>query len=648
MSGWEKLTVAQLKDELKQRDIPLTGLKLKKDFIEKLEDLASTTNGDNNDTLQGHTDGAPREVSDQDGSDKQDAPQLDAHKEQLSPMNGITTAGLPAPDSTLTPEKTLPQDLPSAFAAEDSQAPAITETSAQPFTVTIEEVKDVETHGMLDPDPEQPQLPVQHENAPKQQANVAKDEEEESKLPKMEHQNETADEQTTPTPTETLSATPKPTRVSEQSPSPDRKRKRSSTDTDPRVKAQKLIKTENGQAATSQGTSPHAEEQSFKVKQDTSSLRVRTRYDGSEKESMQERQDAVEAARHPSTSTLYLCNFKRPINQQELKAHITAAAHGAAVPTSEAGPVKLFYMDKIRSHAFVAFQSVAHAARVRSAMHGKKFPSEPQRDPIWVDFIPDDKVEDFIDQESQSQSNFQSGGRGAGISSRFQVVYRDTETGVEAVLQDVNPMKQVNRPGISTGATNRQSYPQRNASYTTEPTSTSAIASTVHPDRAGFVPQSAANDQRRSPHGRGQEVERPVRRPHADHGSGFKELDDLFSSTQAKPRLYFKLPAQELIDDRLAMIRALIPAGGKSGEPGMKRYTFEQSDGQEEWVDNGPEFGRGWRGQDRLEGKAGGRGRGRRRGGGGSYEGRGLGRSGVDSYRGEGRAAPRDWDAPPR
>jgi len=61
---------------------------------------------------------------------------------------------------------------------------------------------------------------------------------------------------------------------------------------------------------------------------------------------------------------------------------------------------------------------------------------------------------------------------------------------------------------------------------------------------------------------------------------------------------------------------------GRSGDEGMKRYSFEPAkSGREEWVDKGPEFGFGRKGQDRFTGF---------RGRGGGYRGRG----GGDSWRG--------------
>jgi len=81
------------------------------------------------------------------------------------------------------------------------------------------------------------------------------------------------------------------------------------------------------------------------------------------------------------------------------------------------------------------------------------------------------------------------------------------------------------------------------------------------------------------------------------------------------------------VDERLDMIRALYTDRGVPGDAGMKRYTFEKNGAKEEWVNNGPEFGHGRRGADRLAG-IGTRGRGGHRGRGG-----GRGVFDGDSYR---------------
>lgn len=129
---------------------------------------------------------------------------------------------------------------------------------------------------------------------------------------------------------------------------------------------------------------------------------------------------------HYATAALYIKNFMRPLKIPMVEDHIIALA----TPTgSDPDPtiIETFYLDQIRTHAFVVLQSTSAAARVRSALHDRVWPEESTRKPLWVDFVPPQKVQEWIDQE-------QSAGRG-----RFEVVYEQDDQGVIAVLQEAGP-----------------------------------------------------------------------------------------------------------------------------------------------------------------------------------------------------------------
>ncbi|MCJ1401995.1 hypothetical protein MMC11_005214 [Xylographa trunciseda] len=104
----------------------------------------------------------------------------------------------------------------------------------------------------------------------------------------------------------------------------------------------------------------------------------------------------------------------------------------------------------------------------------------------------------------------------------------------------------------------------------------------------------------------------PAPVPKGDIGKGFKALDDLFKSTTAKPKLYYQPVAGSVANSRIQKLNAG-RGGGRSAE--MRRFTFEE----DSIVDRGPEFGSGWRGGARSRGGyPGGYGG---RGGGGGYRG---------------------------
>jgi hypothetical protein len=309
----------------------------------------------------------------------------------------------------------------------------------------------------------------------------------------------------------------------------------------------------------------------------------------------------VSPALHAATSSLYIRNFKRPLHIPSLRSHLSALA---ASPNrkNDTDPITSFYLDSVRTHGFVSFSSITAASRARSALHDSRFPDEKTREPLWVDFVPDEKVEEWIETEQKANG----GGR---IGRRWEVAYLDSQDGIEAILQEAgsgsgNRLAPVRAPSAPMGR--RES----------EMAGTTSNIPGVHPDRARLVP---AEDN--LPPRKDSILQQESRAEQT--GTGFRALDDLFPSTTAKPKLYYKAVAADMAEERLDMIRDLRKLGGaKSGDPDMKRYSFEVDRGREEWVDKGPEFGFGARGR-AVE-----------RGGRGGYRGRGGGFGrGSDTWR---------------
>ena len=277
---------------------------------------------------------------------------------------------------------------------------------------------------------------------------------------------------------------------------------------------------------------------------------------------------------HPATTAIYIRELMRPLNPKTMKDHLIALASS---PDAEPDPstIKQFFLDNIRTHCLVSFTSTAAASRVRSALHDRTWPNERDRRPLWVDFIPEEKLPEWVDVEQGS-----SGPR-AQKSKRWEVYYEDQDGEIIAHLQEAGLRGQ-------------------------------RIASAKPNATAQDLQQTAAASSR-------QAVKAvPIARD--DHGRGFKALDDLFQSTKAKPKLYFLAVPQAEVDRR----RKLLDAGRGGGrDDEMRRYSFED----DIIIDKGPEFGmRGRRGR-----------RGGARGGGSfesSYRGRGDGGGG---YRGEAR-----------
>ncbi|KAK4231258.1 hypothetical protein QBC38DRAFT_241667 [Podospora fimiseda] len=106
----------------------------------------------------------------------------------------------------------------------------------------------------------------------------------------------------------------------------------------------------------------------------------------------------VERSRHPATSALYIANLMRPLKDNDFRDHIIKIA---AFPGVDSNPecVLDFYLDSIKTHAFVGFNSVAAASRVRTALHGKIYPNERIRKALWVDFIPPHHIQEWVREE---------------------------------------------------------------------------------------------------------------------------------------------------------------------------------------------------------------------------------------------------------
>ncbi|KAK2766063.1 hypothetical protein FQN54_007578 [Arachnomyces sp. PD_36] len=271
---------------------------------------------------------------------------------------------------------------------------------------------------------------------------------------------------------------------------------------------------------------------------------------------------AVAPALHPATSSLYIRDFMRPLQPGNVKNYLTSLA---TPPKSSPNPESVldFFLDSIRTHCFATFPNISAASRVRSALHGAVWPQERSRKPLWVDFVPEDKVKEWIRTEQDSESR----GRGA---PRWEVVYdEDNDNNITATLQEAGAARKPSaRPGDLHNMAGVPSGP-----------------------RAGV----GGNGDR----GRGSDA--PPTGPSRQHqGTGFQALDDRFLSTSAKPKLYFLPVSREVSDQRLDRFSDLARRGPlpRPGGDEMRRYTFENTDS---FVDKGPEYGqrsaRGGRGR---------------------------------------------------
>ncbi|KAK4943280.1 hypothetical protein LTR10_017123 [Elasticomyces elasticus] len=652
MTDWAKLKVADLKEECKARGIPLTGLKLKQQYIDKLEEHET---GDT--AQQTLTDTGPvHEV-------ELKSAQANGHSEETQNETRDTNveivehddAGKETNGSGMQPEIEEPEDVgtnnrkdgpkdtkgnSSATDAAQEDESAVLRKAAEETHTTSEELRDaaeppIQTTVASDAplEPERANIEGKVE-ATRQDLAESTDQNTQAgdggfstSVPQDTLQSAQTGDTNTPsqvTPSDVedqkkrrkRSATPVPT-----SEEVARKKARLSSAADD-LKAEEIRAIDEMKAATQVAKEIRNEsdeaiveginEQGSPITEplvksdDVMSRDVdHPQPEPPRRSTEAEDERDVPPAIHPATSSLYIRNFKRPLHIPSLRSHIVSLAKSPS-SADNADPITVFYLDSIRTHAFLSFNSVAAASRVRTAMHDTRFPDEAMREPLFIDYIPDDKVQTWIDNETGGGFGRSGGGR------RYEVIYEQGDDGVEAVFQEIDSSKP--RPPIEPSRSSRMSLDA--------PKAASSLAPGIHPDRAELIPRGPRRDEHQQDRGRAPPTGPKNPGTNNNSGRGFKALDELFKSTTTKPKLYYKPVSEADAAERLDMFRNLRPGYaemGRSGDQGMKRYSFERYKDRQEWVDNGPEFGHGKLGQDRFAGV-----RGR-----GGYRGRG-----GDSWRG--------------
>lgn len=403
-------------------------------------------------------------------------------------------------------------------------------------------------------------------------------------------------------------------------------------DTDEKQEAEQEADAESNKRKRRSPTPPMAEESTskkLKTSQDPSAQPEDTK-DAMDVEKIEEVADAPPAedafmsdvtsttpAQHSATRALYIRNLVRPLQPNVLREHLSTVA---SPPSSDvdASSVEEFHLDKLRSHALVLFSSISAASRARSALHDQVWPPEPMRKPLFADFIPEDKFQEWVDLEvSRERGNL-----------RWEVVYTPTTTEdggrtVVASLQEASTTR-----------------PTQNNMRNDGPPPTGPRASLAGEGMPN-VPSGPRPTQTPQP----QNIPEPVQ------SKSFSTLDASYKFSETKPKLYWQPVDPELAAKRMEELERETSQAwdGNMGTGEMRRYTFEDGD---KVVDGGVDWGR-FGGGGHHAGppprRGGGRdfgGRGRRgggggggyrgNGGGGGYGGGGGGGYRGDSYRGGG------------
>ncbi|CAO2651567.1 Nn.00g041370.m01.CDS01 [Neocucurbitaria sp. VM-36] len=664
MPDYSKQTVAQLRQLLKERGIPSTGLQRKAQIIEKLEeaDIASTetpeAQGTSNDTQDAPPD--PVEQAEQEvpgpalaeaGEEPEGHPTGQIEPEPL-PVPAATTnpvpetishidSDVPPPDPIQAIEQpaqdTTMQDEPGTvqptkvFNAppadpEEVVGPKVTEPTGGETTINQEATAENELPDAPGPAAEALRFAQHKPEALQQDTGVAR--EDNTSSPAVNEKPSVENAELLPIPERSTAATSRLNTEEYEADSKKRKRRsgtpempsqdirakkhRPSQDFAPEIHlkedddavmeqrrpAQDMTTDSEGKAEEAIGAH-HAPG-------GTDSLAVESDIKRGKKENVSRYKNLVNStpgetpmeaitddrptvpALHPVTAALYIRNFMRPLRPEPLRAHlISLASPPSSSPDSTI--VKSLFLDAMKTHALVSFTTTTAASRVRASLHGSIWPPEGNRKELWVDFIPDDRVDDWIKEEEDAiHTEKEARANGRSIPpKRFEVVYEESSEGtITAVFQEVGSSAPYNAPRGP-----RASVDIRRPS-------------TQHP-AAPFT------DSR-------QDIE-----------ASFKTLDELFRSTGAKPQLFYLPVSDEIADARLKELdnetsRDWAPGEIRKGR-GIKtemryKYSFDEEDRiVEVGEDRGP-----W-----SETYRGGRGGLRGRGRGGPFRGRG-----GDSWRG--------------
>lgn len=398
MTDWSKQKVPDLKVELKNRGLPINGLKA--ELVARLE-------------------ASDQEEPGQGGGDEQveDTPSNDAEDEEADAGEANGAAAIAAPSEEEAPTESVP--VAAEVIAEDpAQQPVESSAATEvPSDAGASEPKD--NREPLQDSSTEENIPQQAEA--EQESALAPDAAPESSGPSG-----TTNTTEPETSVEPASESQKRKRRS-ATPQPDEEdlaRKRARADVSGDVTgsiapAVRLVDEEDLPAA------PSADE--AMVDRDDAEPPATVDKDRAEQalDEMDYARD-VAPALHPATSALYINNLMRPLRPNDVRAHLASlAAPNGEEPNDNI--ILNFHLDHIRTHAFVVFDSVSAASRARTALHDCVWPNESNRKALWVDFVPAEKVEGWIEMEEASR-NGRSG-------SRWEVVYDNGPDGVEARLE---------------------------------------------------------------------------------------------------------------------------------------------------------------------------------------------------------------------
>ena len=117
---------------------------------------------------------------------------------------------------------------------------------------------------------------------------------------------------------------------------------------------------------------------------------------------------------HPPTRAIYITCLSRPLSLPAFTAHITSLT-----PTKQ--PPRQVWLDSIKSHGYIIFDTEEDASAVRDALNGVAWPANENRRELSVDYVPVEDVTYWIDREESSRGQ------------KFEVVYVKKDDKVHAL-----------------------------------------------------------------------------------------------------------------------------------------------------------------------------------------------------------------------
>lgn len=393
---YSQLTVAKLKDELKERDIPSTGLKLKKDFIDRLE--------------QHDLENASTEVP---------TSALPAESDPLATTDSTTATEPP----TATDPLPVTEDKPEEDHVEPAQD-TTTDLAPSPKPEVMDHSPTTAT-----PEPTKLEEPVSSGDKKRKRRSSSPHEPQEDIHKKLKQE---ADGPVLTLPIDQDA-------VESDVAMPDVALEQSAVTLQPMSTSDDLV-----QPFTNDEDKPRST-------RSPNERRFKNLVNPAESDPVQSAPEpddvTVSPAIHPATRALYIRHLVRPINPSALRDHLEDIAKPPDQSDTSASLVEECYVDALRTHAFVLFTSISAASRARASTHARIWPAEPMRKQLWADFFPEERFQEYLDTERAS------GGSRPSSAKRWELAYNSLEDGVDVQLVEAGPAA-VHRASTHAGAPN--------------------------------------------------------------------------------------------------------------------------------------------------------------------------------------------------